>query len=130
MTKLFCPRKALLMNCLRLLIFTALIGLVLLSGMGVANAQLVGVSPQTLSFAYQVGGSNPASQVLYLSGSSPTQFTVTISGAPWLTVSPTTGITPSTLVASIAVTRPSPRGRMMARSSSGQWRQPGRRKRL
>ena len=89
------------MTRIRTLLSFLLTGVVLLCGMGAASAQLVSVSPQTLSFVYQIGGPNPPAQNLFLSNIQPTQFSVSISGAPWLAVSPSTGVTPSTLVASV-----------------------------
>ena len=89
------------MKWFQVLLLSSPIGLMLLSSTGTASAQLISVSPQTLSFTYQVGGQSPASQNLSLTASSPTQFSVTISGAPWLAVSPSSGLTPSTLNASL-----------------------------
>ena len=73
---------------------------VLVSTCTMATAQ-VAVNPQALNFVYQVGGANPAAQNLYISGSVPTQFGVTTSGAPWVTVSPASGITPNTLIVTV-----------------------------
>ncbi|HXK02057.1 MAG TPA: hypothetical protein VMS37_06620 [Verrucomicrobiae bacterium] len=85
----------------RTLIGPVLIAMLLLCGTGIASAQTIGASPQVLNFVYQIGGPNPPAQNLYLSADSPAQFAVTISGAPWLTVSPTAGITPISLIASV-----------------------------
>jgi len=85
----------------RTLTCSFLIALLLLCGTGVASAQPVSASPQVLNFVYQIGGPNPPAQNIYLSASVPTQFSLSVSGATWLTVAPTTGITPSSLVASV-----------------------------
>jgi len=71
-----------------------------------ANAQIIGVTPQALSFSYQIGGAIPAPQSLYLYTDTPSQFSVSVSGAPWMTVAPSSGVTPSTLV--VTITPPSP----------------------
>ena len=78
-----------------------LVVLILLTFGANASAQALSPSPQSLSFVYQIGGPYPAAQSIVLSAGLPTQFTVTTSGAPWLTISPLSGITPSTLVASV-----------------------------
>ncbi len=61
------------------------------------------VSPASLSFAATAGGSSPASQSLSVSASRNTAFTASVSGAPWLRVSPSTGTTPATLTVSSVV---------------------------
>ena len=76
--------------------------LVSLSGMGFATAQVINANPQALTFVYQIGGPNPPAQNIFLESDVTTQFSATISTAPWLTVSPITGVTPSTLVATVA----------------------------
>jgi Viral BACON domain len=80
---------------------SVLTSLVVLGCVCAAKAQTVSVTPQALSFVYQIGGSNPGAQNIYLSAGIPTTFAVTVSGAPWLSVSPTTGTTPATLVATV-----------------------------
>src|SRR5215831_9161809 len=89
------------MKPVRALRSSILVTLILLCGAASANAQAINPSPQSLPFVYQVGGPNPPAQNILLSSSAPTQFTVTLSGAPWLTVAPTSGVTPSTLVATV-----------------------------
>ena len=74
--------------------------LCLLGSLKLTIAQ-VNVNPQSLSFSYQIGGGNPPAQSLFIFSEVPTQFAVTTSGAPWLTVTPTTGVTPNTLVATV-----------------------------
>ena len=63
------------------------------------------VSPATLSFSYQSGGSVPAAQSLALSTNKSTAtFSATVatnSGGNWLAVSPASGTTPATLMASL-----------------------------
>jgi uncharacterized protein (TIGR03437 family) len=58
-------------------------------------------TPNSLSFAYQSGGAPPPAQTLSLSGSSPVAFSVTIAGGNWLSVTPSQGTTPATLVVSV-----------------------------
>ncbi len=63
-------------------------------------------SPASLSFSYQVGGSTPAAQSISLSGPNNTSVVytasaTTASGGNWLTVSPTSGTTPSSVSVSI-----------------------------
>jgi len=66
-----------------------------------ASAQTFSVSPQALNFTYQIGGANPPAQTLYLSSATPSaQFSISISGAPWLSVSPAAGVAPSNLTVS------------------------------
>ena len=78
-----------------------LVGLVFLAAAGTANAQLITVNPPVLSFVYQLGGPNPPAQSLFLSSASPLDFTVSLTAAPWLTIVPPNGTTPSTLTASV-----------------------------
>jgi hypothetical protein len=66
---------------------------------GVASAQTFGATPQALSFTYQINGTNPPAQSIYVTSDTPSaQFAVSISGAPWLTVTPTSGVAPATLI--------------------------------
>jgi uncharacterized protein (TIGR03437 family) len=63
----------------------------------------IGVSPASLSFAYQSGGNLPVSQVLTLTGPT-TSFTAaaaTTSGGNWLQLSPSSGTSPGTVTAII-----------------------------
>ena len=85
------------MSSVRALTCSLVIGLVLLGGATTAKAQIVVPTPQMLSFVYQISGQNPAAQIIYLSSECPTQFSVSTLGAPWLTITPMTGTTPSTL---------------------------------
>ncbi|SPE23911.1 exported hypothetical protein [Candidatus Sulfopaludibacter sp. SbA3] len=54
------------MTPVRTLISSLSIALVMLYGTGVAKAQLISANPQALSFVYQIGGSNPGGQNVYL----------------------------------------------------------------
>jgi uncharacterized protein (TIGR03437 family) len=54
--------------------------------------------PGTLQFRYVLGGGTPADQKLSITGGD--GFTVTTSGGSWLTVSPTSGTSPSTITVS------------------------------
>jgi len=86
------------MKSVRVVFGSILICLVLLCATGAASAQVLNVSPQSLAFTYQLTGANPASQVLTVYSNGPASFAVTVSGAPWLTVSPTSGTTPTSLI--------------------------------
>jgi len=72
----------------------------------VQAAPTVTATPTTLSFAYQAGSGNPASQTVSVSGGGASLgFTAAVtSGNNWLSVSPTSGTTPTTGSAALAVT--------------------------
>lgn len=89
------------MRSARGLLSSSAVCVIVLCGASAARAQFISASPQTLSFVYQIGGPNPAAQNILLSADAPSSFAVTISGAPWLSVSPASGITPSTLVVTV-----------------------------
>jgi hypothetical protein len=61
------------------------------------------VSPTSLAFGYQQGGTVPSSQTLSVTSSSSTaiSFTDSASGASWLSVSRTSGTTPSSIGVSV-----------------------------
>ncbi len=85
----------------RSLINSLLVGFACLMTTATASAQVMSVSPQALSFVYQIGGPIPAAQNLYLSADIPAQFSVTTSGAPWANIAPSSGITPTTLLVTV-----------------------------
>jgi uncharacterized protein (TIGR03437 family) len=61
-------------------------------------------SPTSLSFAYTIGGTTPTGQTVTVSNASAVSFTAaasTTSGNDWLSVTPTSGATPSTLTVSV-----------------------------
>lgn len=59
------------------------------------------VSPTSLAFSYQQGGTLPASQTIAVkTGTRHYSFTVSKSGGTWLSVSPTSGTTPATVTVS------------------------------
>ncbi len=58
------------------------------------------VTPASLSFSYQIGGSVPASKMINVTGSSAMSYSASSSSA-WLTVSPASGNTPGSLTASV-----------------------------
>jgi hypothetical protein len=58
------------------------------------------VSPTSLTFAYQIGGTVPAAQTLSVSGVAST-YTAAASGGTWLSVSPTSGGTSGTETVSV-----------------------------
>lgn len=68
------------------------------------NAATTGLTsnPASLTFTYQMGGALPVTQNVSLaSGGVTANFTVTITGGPWLTVVPSAGKTPGTLIVSV-----------------------------
>lgn len=69
-----------------------------------SGASTLNVSPGTLSFSATAGGASPGSQSLSVTASPNASFTASVSGAPWLTVSPSTGTTPATITVSSSVT--------------------------
>src|SRR3989442_1733904 len=68
-----------------------------------AAAATLSVSPSSLSFSYQQGGSAPASQPIMVTSSSGTQlaYTVAASGGAWLSATPMSGTTPGTVNVSL-----------------------------
>ena len=67
----------------------------------VAAPSTVSVSSSLLSFAYQGGGSLPQAEVITVSASLATAFSVAASGGSWLTVNPASGTTPASLSVSV-----------------------------
>src|SRR5262249_11247702 len=64
----------------------------------------IGVSPTSLSFTATAGGANPANQTINITNTGGGTLNLTASDdAAWLTVSPTSGPTPSTLTASVNI---------------------------
>ena len=62
----------------------------------------VTISPERVSFSAQSGGSSLPQQSLTVSSSgSSVPFSVSVTGAPWLTVSPSSGATPATLTLTV-----------------------------
>lgn len=59
------------------------------------------VSPTSLAFGFQQGGTLPASQVLKVTSTTKTAFKDATSGAAWLSVSPTSGYTPGSVTVSV-----------------------------
>jgi uncharacterized protein (TIGR03437 family) len=89
-------------------------GTVIVTSMGASNTpqpiavQLVVSAPATitatpasLSFAYVLGGSNPASQSVNVTSSQPAKISTSVAGASWLTVTSSTSSTPATLTATV-----------------------------
>src|SRR5271157_225854 len=70
----------------------------------ITNSATMTVTPGSLAFGFQLGGSQPGSQHLAVSATKPVSFTAsasTSSGGSWLSVTPTTGpTTPATLTVS------------------------------
>ncbi len=61
----------------------------------------LGVSPGTLSFACDAGGAAPPSQTVSLASGGFVSYSVTVTGASWLTVNPMSGTAPSTLTVTV-----------------------------
>lgn len=72
----------------------------------IANPSSLSVSPTSLGFSYQIGGSAPAGQSIRVSAAgSTTAFTAAVTdGASWLSVLPGSGNTPGTVTVSVATT--------------------------
>jgi hypothetical protein len=62
------------------------------------------LSPSTLSFSYQLGGSTPVAQNVAVTSSGAALSFTAASSATWLTVTPTSGTTPGTLGVGINTT--------------------------
>ncbi len=75
---------------------------VLVTGASSASAALA-PSPASLNFTYSTGSSAPAAQnvALATSGNAPTVAWSSTTTAPWVHVSPATGVTPATLAVSV-----------------------------
>jgi uncharacterized protein (TIGR03437 family) len=67
----------------------------------VSSVPTLTVSPGQLTFSYQVGGSNPASQNVSVTATVASDFTVSTTGGAWLSVSPLSGTTNRTLTVSV-----------------------------
>ena len=63
----------------------------------------INLTPSNLSFAYQLGGSNPAPQNLMIASSdkSALSYTAAASGGTWLSIGSTSGSTPGTVAVSV-----------------------------
>jgi hypothetical protein len=72
------------------------------------NSGSIAVGSNSLSFSANYQGANPAAQTDQLSGSGGTFVWSASSSAPWLTASPSSGTTPSTLQVSVASSALSP----------------------
>ena len=60
------------------------------------------LSVSSANFSYRTGDPNPAAQTVQISSTGAAlPFTVSVSNAPWLTVSPTSGTTPATLTLTV-----------------------------
>ncbi|MGA3016140.1 MAG: hypothetical protein ABSF62_03405 [Bryobacteraceae bacterium] len=71
----------------------------------IAGLPVVSATPTTLGFTYSVGGSNPPTQTVAVSGGGgAANFTVTTSSTGWLSVTPTSGTTPNTGTFNLTVT--------------------------
>lgn len=61
----------------------------------------IGVTPTSLGFSYQQGGTVPPSQTLSVSSGSTTSFSDSASGGSWLSVGSTSGTTPGSIQVSV-----------------------------
>jgi uncharacterized protein (TIGR03437 family) len=61
----------------------------------------VTITPASLTFSYQTGGTTPADQTLQLTGATGLPFTATASSAGWLFAGPPAGITPGNVVVTV-----------------------------
>ncbi|MEW6729915.1 MAG: S8 family serine peptidase [Acidobacteriota bacterium] len=79
--------------------------LIVYNGTAGAAQPSIGVSPASLSFTATAGGANPANQTLNITNAGGGgAFTWNVSdNAPWLTLSPTSGTTPSSTTASVNI---------------------------
>lgn len=59
------------------------------------------VSPISLTFSYQTGGATPISQTISVTSTPSTSFSAKTSGAAWLSISPTSGVTPGSIAVSV-----------------------------
>jgi hypothetical protein len=69
--------------------------------LNVTAAPTLSASPASLTFAYQIGGSTPATQMIALSSSGGNVNYTTATSATWLSVSPASGTTPGNLSVSV-----------------------------
>ena len=69
--------------------------------LNISAAPALNSSPSTLTFTYQVGGSNPAAQMISLSSTGSNVNYTTGSSATWLSVTPASGTTPGNLSVSV-----------------------------
>src|SRR6267154_564610 len=68
-----------------------------------AGTSTLTISPSSLTFSYQSGGSTSGSQSLRITHSGGrVSYSISTSGGPWLTASPTTGRTPGTITVSVS----------------------------
>jgi uncharacterized protein (TIGR03437 family) len=71
----------------------------------IAGLPVISATPTTLSFSYSVGGANPPTQTIAVSGGgAAANFTVSTSSSGWLSVTPTSGTTPNTGTLNLTVT--------------------------
>jgi hypothetical protein len=68
---------------------------------GSSTRSFLNVWPRSLAFSFVTGGSDTASKTVHVTSSSAQPFTATASGGSWLTVSPGSATTPSSLTVSV-----------------------------
>jgi hypothetical protein len=69
--------------------------------LNVTAAPALNTNPASLTFAYQIGGSNPAAQMISLSSTGGNVNYTTATSATWLSVTPASGMTPGNLSVSV-----------------------------
>jgi uncharacterized protein (TIGR03437 family) len=67
----------------------------------VTSPPTISVSPSLLNYAYQSGGDLPQPQAVTVSATSAVAFTASAAGSSWLSVSPASGTTPTSLSVSV-----------------------------
>jgi uncharacterized protein (TIGR03437 family) len=67
----------------------------------VSAAANISVTPSSLSFSYILGGSNPSSQSIQVTSASPAPISMSVAGAPWITVTNSSATTPAALTVSV-----------------------------
>src|SRR6266536_2720869 len=92
---------ALMLLAIPLLVVPILTGVVASPGRADDESSGLAVSPGSLAFSYQRGGTVPSPQTLSVTSRSTIAFTDSTSGAPWLSVSRTSGTTPSSIGVSV-----------------------------
>jgi trimeric autotransporter adhesin len=70
--------------------------------LNVTTTTVISASPAHLNFAYQIGGTVPASQGVNVSGNPGLQVTATAGGGAWLSVNPMSTTTPASLTVSVS----------------------------
>jgi BACON domain-containing protein len=92
---------ALVLLAIPLLLFPSLTGVLTSPARAEESGSGLAVSPGSLAFSFQQGGTLPSPQSLSVTYRRTVSFTVSTSGAAWLVVSPTSGNTPGSIRVSV-----------------------------